>query len=68
MSSHLLTKGIIVKTYKSIILCLFCVGVKIGHPLSVMSIDTVRMYLREIGWEVADGCIRLRIGTSGGLL
>jgi hypothetical protein len=28
----------------------------------------IRMDLRETGWERVDGCIWLRIGTSGGLL
>jgi hypothetical protein len=30
--------------------------------------DNIRMGLREIGWEVWSGCIRLRIGTSGAFL
>jgi hypothetical protein len=30
--------------------------------------DNIIMDLREIGWELRTGCIRLRIRTSDGLL
>jgi hypothetical protein len=30
--------------------------------------DIIKMYLREIGWELWTECIWLRMATSGGLL
>ena len=30
--------------------------------------DTIKVYLREIGWEFVDGLIWLRTETGGGLL
>jgi len=30
--------------------------------------DTIKVYLREIGWEFVDGLIWLRTGTGGELL
>jgi hypothetical protein len=30
--------------------------------------DTIKVYLKEIGWEFVDGLIWLRTGTGGGLL
>ena len=30
--------------------------------------DNIKMDLREVGWEVRTGLMRLRIGTGGGLL
>jgi hypothetical protein len=30
--------------------------------------DNIRLDLREIGWKIVTGCIKLQIGTSGGLL
>jgi hypothetical protein len=36
----------------------------LGRPRHRWEIN-IRMDLREIGWEVMDGCIWLRIWTSG---
>jgi len=30
--------------------------------------DTIKVYLKEMGWEFVDGLIWLRTGTGGGLL
>ena len=37
-------------------------------PASDNIVDTIKVYLKEMGWEFVDGLIWFRTGTGGGFL